>query len=186
MANKPLPSQEVLRQLLSYNPETGELVWKKRPVELFSETKARTKSHTHAHWNARHAGKPAMYGMHNTGYRWGRLFGRPYLTHRVIWKMVYGNDPAEQIDHINGDRSDNRLANLREATALENAKNNGMNRNNTSGYKGVSWVDRDRRWSAYITANGKRMSLGHYKCPTAAHLAYQKAAVALHGEFARK
>ena len=185
MAVKPLPSQEVLRQLLNYDPETGDLFWKERPVEMFAATKRRTQDHACAHWNARHAGKAAMFGHHNTGYKWGRIFGRPYLTHRVIWKLVHGSDPAEQIDHINGDRSDNRLVNLREATAMQNGKNHGMNRNNTSGYKGVSWVGRDRRWAAGIRADGRFVSLGHHKCPTAAAVAYRRAAQRLHGEFAR-
>lgn len=185
MAAKPLPPQEVLRQLLRYEPETGKLFWKERPVGMFTATESRTQSHAQAHWNARHAGKEAMIGNHNTGYKWGRIFGRPYLAHRVIWKLVHGYDPAEQIDHINGDRSDNRISNLREASALENGKNGGMRRNNSSGYKGVCWVKRDRRWAAAITSDGKHISLGHHRCPTAAAVAYRKAAQRLHGAFMR-
>ena len=184
MAKRQLPSQEVLRQLLRYEPETGKLFWKERPEQMFSETVSRSRTHACAHWNSRHAGKEALYGI-NQGYKWGRIFGRPYLAHRVIWKMVHGYDPAEQIDHINGDRSDNRISNLREASALENGKNGGMRRNNSSGYKGVCWVERDRRWAAAITSDGKRISLGHHRCPTAAAVAYRKAAQRLHGAFMR-
>ena len=183
MAIKSLPSQEVLRQLLRYEPDTGKLFWKKRSLNFFKGTQARSKEHACAHWNARHAGKEALIGT-SLGYRWGRILGTPYLAHRIIWVLSVGSEP-NMIDHINGDRSDNRISNLRSVTSAQNGKNHGMNKNNSSGFKGVSWVERDQRWMAYITCDRKRVSLGHHKCPTAAHLAYCRASFALHGEFAR-
>ena len=84
-------------------------------------------------------------------------------AHRLAWFYVYGTWPKEQIDHINGVRHDNRIANLREVTISENRKNIRLRDNNTSGRIGVSWASRDKRWRAAIQVNGKMMHIGNFK-----------------------
>ena len=89
-------------------------------------------------------------------------------------------------DHINGNPLDNRrLANLRPASRSQNNCNRRRQRNNSSGYKGVSWHQGRQRWEAIIQANGKRKDLGGFSTPEAAYAAYCLAATKMHGEFAR-
>jgi len=89
------------------------------------------------------------------------------------------------VDHINGDGLDNRRSNLRVATRSENLRNKGPQRSNTSGFKGVSWAKRARKWESQIRVDGKRRHLGYHPTPEAAHAAYCRAARELHGDFAR-
>jgi HNH endonuclease/AP2 domain len=103
------------------------------------------------------------------------------LLHRVV--VCPPNDMV--VDHINGDTLDNRHQNLRWATRAENLRNRKIGKNNTSGYKGVSWVKSANRWRAKITLNGKVHYLGEFKAASEAHAAYCKASAELHGEFSR-
>lgn len=185
MANCPLPSPEVLRQLLRYQPETGRLFWKERPVSMFPGTNARPSEHSRKQWNSRCAGKRAFASLNCNGYPNGKIFGRSYLAHRVIWKMTYGQIPDGQIDHVNGDKTDNRLCNLRIATAAQNQHNRPAYRTNQSGRKGVSWHKRIGKWQARICLGGKLRSLGYFSSLDEAAEAYDRAALELHGEFAR-
>jgi len=103
------------------------------------------------------------------------------LMHRVIM-----NTPNKmETDHINGDGLDNRRVNLRIATTSQNQMNRGAPATNTSGFKGVAWYERDKKWRAQITNNGSRWWLGDFDTPEAAHSAYVAASELLHGEFAR-
>jgi hypothetical protein len=106
--------------------------------------------------------------------------------HRVILERMAGRPLAktEYVDHISGDKLDCRRENLRIATNAENLQNRGMQRNNTSGFKGVSWYRRDGKWHARIGFNGKDKHLGYFDTAEAAYEAYCKAARELHGEFA--
>jgi len=99
--------------------------------------------------------------------------------HRVILP------DAEEVDHINGNGLDNRRANLRPATGIENRRNRRRSRKNTSGYAGVSWDKVNRKWYAYITADGRMRALGRFDTAEEAALARDRAALELHGEFAR-
>lgn len=90
----------------------------------------------------------------------------------------------EQVDHINGDSSDNRLENLRLATNTQNARNRGKSKHNTSGYKGVFWHKATNKWTAQIGVDRKRIYLGIFDTPELAHRAYCEAAKVYHGEFA--
>lgn len=90
------------------------------------------------------------------------LNGKSYLGHRLIWIWNYGYCP-EFLDHINGDRSDNRLSNLREATAKQNAINKKKRIDNITGVKGVSWHKQRKKWRAYININKQHISLGLFK-----------------------
>lgn len=135
MAAKALPSQEVLRQLLDYNPATGVLTWREREVGMFpAKTPARSAALCRL-WNARYSGQEALTCL-SDGYRTGAISGTNYKAHRVIWKMESGRDP-DHIDHINGDRTDNRLANLRDVTLTDNARNRKVSTANKSGIMGV-------------------------------------------------
>ena len=135
MANKPLPSQEALRQLLDYDPETGSLAWRERGVELFpAKTFARSAALCRL-WNTRYAGKPA-FTCASDGYMTGSIGGQNYKAQRVIYKLTHGSEP-DQVDHLNGIRSDNRLANLREVDVGGNARNRRRPSNNRSGIIGV-------------------------------------------------
>lgn len=89
------------------------------------------------------------------------------------------------VDHVNGDGLDNRRANLRPATKVENSRNRRLQSNNRSGFRGVSWITAKRRWRASICVQGRRIYLGHYTTPEAAAAAYDAAAREHFGEFAR-
>jgi len=104
----------------------------------------------------------------------------------LAWLFVHGFDPPQQIDHINGIRDDNRIANLRLATVAENSQNVGKQSNNKSGFKGVHWHARGKKFRAQIMANGKSKSLGLFHTAAEAAAAYDIAAAELHGEFARR
>lgn len=111
--------------------------------------------------------------------------GREYPAHRLIWWITYGILPEQFIDHINGDKSDNRLANLRLATDAENKRNVGMRSHNTSGFKGVSWDKANKRWMAHATLNGRGYNLGRYSTAEDAAEAYRAFAERHHGSFYR-
>lgn len=106
---------------------------------------------------------------------------------RVILERKIGRplEKHERADHINGNTLDNREENLRSATNAQNTQNQGLRLDNTSGYKGVTWDKRDKKWKAQIEANGKGKSLGNFDTPELAYQAYCEAAKKLHGEFAR-
>lgn len=183
MDTKPLPSQEALRQLLDYDPETGFLRWRPRAPEDMKPLDPRGSSWAANQWNSRNAQKEAFTFSDPSGYRHGKVLGTKYQAHRIIWKMVHGVDP-ESIDHINGNPADNRLANLRACTTAEN----GRNYHKPAGgslYRGVCWVKRDRKWAARISdgKNGK-VSLGNFNDEVDAARAYDRAARKLHGQFA--
>lgn len=183
MAKRPLPDPETLRKLLRYDAETGLLYWRERTPDMFA-SKGRSRVSSARVWNGLFAGKEA-FPVGRLGYRNGYIFDRPVLAHRVVWAMHYNRWPIGQIDHINLDRADNRIANLREATASENSLNRPISKNNTSGYKGVAWDVTYGRYVARICARGQRHFLGRFDCPEEAHRAYTNAAKKLAGPFAR-
>lgn len=156
---------EDLHRLLQYDPETGHLKWKV---------------------NAARRRKPGdIAGCKSPD---GRILiginGRLYKAHRIIWAMANGYWPEKQIDHINGDPSDNRLPNLREATKSQNMMNIKKIKSNTSGFKGVGWSKSSQKWRAYIVANGVHYHLGLFETKEDAAQAYAQAAKKLHGVFA--
>lgn len=158
MANRPLPSQEALCQLLRYETESGKLFWKERSIDWFNDEK-QSREHNAAIWNGKNAGKEAFTTALPHGHRYASLHKQKFLAHRVIWKMVYGNEPVG-IDHIDGDPSNNRLDNLREAMPVVNGKNIKLKRNNTSGVMGVRWEQSRSKWIARINVNYQSIHLG--------------------------
>lgn len=154
------PRPELLQILLDYDPETGSLHWRKRDRTMFSNCPLRPAHEVRDRWNTKNAGRPALTTLTHNGYMFGTLFGRSVRAHHVIWAMMTGKWPTAQIDHINGIRTDNRWANLRQVQPSENSQNMCLPGNNTSGRIGVS---RGRRgWQAYINRNRKRVSLGDF------------------------
>ena len=183
MAKRELPSQEVLRQLLTYDPETGRLFWRERGPKWFRATPGRSPAHAMANWNSRYAGKEA-FTWSISGYAFGTVKSsatddkEKFAAHRVIWKIVHGVDPDE-IDHINGDRKDNRIINLRAVSRAENAKNVGLGRANKSGHIGVFWNNRAQAWSARIKINQEVRHIGNFRDVAEAGAARKAAEVAL-------
>lgn len=161
MADKALPTPEVLRQLLRYDPETGRLYWRERGIEWFRGG-IQADEHRCQKWNANFAGKEALTAKSKRGYGQGSVLDVQVFAHRAIWAMLYGRWPNTDLDHINGDRSDNRPANLRMASRSENGRNRGIGSNNRSGAIGVVWVPKWKRWRASIKIGGKNVYLGHF------------------------
>lgn len=155
MADKPIPCPALLRQLLRYEPETGRLFWLPRPVELFANKR------TWKIWNKRYAEKEAFTYVSN-GYKTGRIFDRPHFAHRVAWAIAYGESPVMEIDHIDGDRANNRLANLRHVSGADNQRNKSLNKNNASGFLGVCWDKGRGQWMARISHEGRAVPLGRF------------------------
>ena len=119
--------------------------------------------------------------VNKNGYRYVSFNGRRKLAHRLAWEFVYGSAPNGEIDHINGNRDDNRIDNLRIATHQENAHNMATPpKHNTSGLLGVSYYKRDRCWSAYIKVNGRKRHIGYYPTAELAHAAYVQAKNNMH------
>jgi hypothetical protein len=129
-------------------------------------------------------GKQASRFKKSNGYHEVTISKKKYYAHRVIFMMFHGRWP-EQIDHIDGDRSNNVLSNLREANNAQNNRNTGLRSTNMSGFKGVSYYKSNRKFIAKITVNYKSIHLGCFPTAQDAHEAYKKAALELHGDFAR-
>lgn len=147
-------THEKVRALFDYDAKSGILVWQVRPRSDFKNDNAFKR------WNTSFAGKEAGY-IDRLGYRRFCIANTPYPAHRVIWFYVHGRWP-DNIDHINGNPSDNRLSNLRSVTDAVNAKNKSQYRNNSSGFRGVSWKRHEGTWYAYITISGRMKSLGRF------------------------
>lgn len=147
-------SQSTLVSVIDYNPETGAMVWRRRNAVLFGGDAGRC-----AGWNTRYAGRPALQCADSEGYRHGSVLGCHVKAHRAAWIIVYGREP-ETIDHINHNKADNRIANLRDVANKENQRNQPVRRDNSSGATGVS-LDKGR-WRARIYVAGVERLLGYF------------------------
>lgn len=159
---------ERLREALAYDPATGEWTW------LVSNSMRRL------------AGSKAGE-LKPSGYILIGIDCFRYRAHRLAWLYMTGVWPKEQVDHINGERADNRWANLREATQVQNSANMKVRGSNRAGIKGVSRYDgiSVTRWRAHLSVGHHMFYLGSYATPEAAHAAYVDAAKRHFGEFAR-
>jgi hypothetical protein len=135
-------------------------------------------------WNTRFVGTVAGY-LKNTGYITIRINGWNYQAHRLAWLYVHGVWPTDQLDHINGVRDDNRIANLREATSQENNRNAGLRKDNSSGITGVGWHKRRQKFQARIAVDGRLIYLGRFDTLEEAAAARAKAESFYFGEFRR-
>lgn len=143
----------------SYDPETGN-------ITRLASTR---KNHV--------VGERVGYVCAKHGYRRFKFQGKRYLEHRVAWYLANGKDVM--VDHINGDRADNRLANLREATHAENMQNKCRYKNNKAGMTGVS-ATRYGKWTARITKGGKTLHLGNFDTKEQAFEAYKTMKARVH------
>lgn len=112
---------------------------------------------------------------------------RHMILHRIVLERILGRSltKKELVDHIDGNTLNNRRSNLRLASASQNSKNRKRQKNNHSGYKGVSWHAKNRCWCAYIHVDKKSHYLGSFADPVSAHKAYKQAAIKYFGEFVR-
>ena len=151
-----------LRSVLDYDPDTGKFTWKVRPS-------ART-----------FAGDTAGC-IDKEGYRLIKYRRKVYFAHRLAWLYVYGEWPKDKTDHINGAKSDNRIANLRDVTNSQNMQNqHRAMRTNRSGLLGVCTGKRGNRFAAVISVSGKQHRLGWFDTPKEAHEVYMNAKKANH------
>lgn len=162
-----------IRSRLDYNPLTGTFTWKPWGTPTwrgrFAGTKAGHRSSSDGY---------VRIGFHDDqGKRWS------FLGHRLAWFYVHGCFPPDQVDHIDGDRSNNALGNLRLATQAQNCANTRTRRDNSFGRKGVT--KNGTGFQARITVGGERYSLGTYRTPEEAHEVYAREAARRFGEFAK-
>jgi hypothetical protein len=172
---------KAIRDLVNYCPHKGDLWWKPRTPSMFCASGRyllKTPDEMCKLWNARFADRPAFTALAKNGYRVGAILNRQYKAHRVAFAFMRGFWPAA-IDHINGDRSDNKWSNLRCATMSQNSSNRVSGRNHkTSRYKGVS--AREGRWLA--RCQGK--DLGLFDNEEDAAICYNSQAFKVWGEYA--
>lgn len=149
----PLPSSEQLREQFAYCPETG----------LFTKVKA------HHRWKQ---GRPTGWVAAN-GYVYIHINGSQITAHRLAWFYVHGQWPTRKIDHINGNRTDNRIANLREASDRENAENlRAAHVDNLTGFLGVTFEKKSGRYMAQLNSKGKKVWCKRFATAEEAHAAY--------------
>jgi hypothetical protein len=134
MKAKPLPSIEKILEVLDYDPNTGVLTWK-----------------NHAGFKWKTAGNPTTHG-----YLKFQLDRQVCYCHRMIWKIETGKDPANQIDHIDGNKANNHISNLREATQFENKLNQPQQKNNKTGVKNIC-QEKGKYPTIQIVINGLRI-----------------------------
>lgn len=168
-AEKKKPEQVLdvkeISQYLDYLPETGDFIWK---------VKTKTNRIGSIAGNTNWRGYTSIW-----------INAMPYSAHRLAWAICNGSWPIGDIDHINENKSDNRIRNLRQANRSQNMFNRGKNKNNTSGFKGVAFCKDTGRWRAQISIYGKSVKIGRFDTKEEASRAYLEKAKELRGEFAK-
>jgi hypothetical protein len=176
------PTAERVRALFDYDPETGILTWKRRTPADFIANRISPEANCRR-WNDQFAGKVAGSPT-KLGYLRAFLDGQSWYVHHLAWIWMKGEWPPE-IDHENHNPSDNRIENLRVTDRSHNLANRLRSSKNTSGFKGVSYVPRLKKWRAMIMVRKRAIYLGLFDTPEEAHEAYLIAARAYFGAFAR-
>lgn len=162
-ARKPPLTQERLKELLHYDPETGEFTWLR----------------------GKRAGKKTGLRSPKSQYCRIHILSEPQFVHRLAWLYMTGKWPDHFIDHIDTNKFNNRWSNLRRATKAQNTNNRGLSKRNTSGFKGATFDKRRRLWLAQIVCQSRHYHLGRFRTAEEAHAAYVAKAKEFHGEFAR-
>lgn len=159
----PLPPIELLNEFFLYDENTGKLTNK------YTRNSGAIKGEESG-------------GIHARGYRTVKVKGISYKVHRIIWKLMTGTDPI-QVDHINGNPSDNRWENLRECTQQQNTYNKKLYINNKTGVKGI-YKTKNNKYSVRVSVNKQRINVGTFDTLEEAEQAYKKFVDEHHGEFA--
>lgn len=154
-----------LNELFTYNPDTGLIYWKAKGKGRIKKKEAGT----------------LLY----SGYIGVCVGPKRIQAHRLAWALFYGKEPKDQIDHINGIKTDNRICNLREATNSQNGKNLKLSKASTTGIAGVSYSKKYKNYRAYIKVEFKQKYLGTFKTLEEAKLARQNAEIKYFGEWRR-
>lgn len=161
-----LPTKKIPEDIGDYlRYEDGKLFWTQRVAQQ--------------HQIGDEAGSHEKFGHRRVKFRYSL-----YLIHRIVWFLIKGEQPPPILDHINNNKSDNRIENLREVSFSENQQNRNKQKNNTSGVKGVHWNKRDKKWIARIGKNKERTIVGNFSDLKDAEKAVKKAREELHKEFA--
>lgn len=155
--------KDTLRSLFDYNHEVGSLVWKNSP-------------------NARTPAGSELGCVAKNGYVVTLINRKNYQVHRLVW-AYFNNETPKMLDHINRDKQDNRIENLRPCSNVENGRNMGISKNNKTGKKGVSWCSRSEKYQVTCRVLGKKKWLGYFIDLDEAAKAYELYAAKLHGEF---
>lgn len=154
-----------VHQILKYEPDTGRLFWKLARGGIAQ-------------------GEEAGWLDKSSGYKRISIYGRVKYAHVIAWELFHGISPDGQIDHANGDKTDNRISNLRQCSPAQNAQNRRNRVDNKSGVKGASWNSSRRKWSARVTVNKKVCFLGFFSNISDAEKEITKFRNKHHGEFA--
>jgi hypothetical protein len=141
-AERPSVTPDVLFRVLDFRD--GQFFFREMIPELLPDDRCRKR------WNTLYSGKPATVSAHCGGYRTISFCKRSFLVHRLVWLFTYGAWPNGHIDHLNGDRADNRIENLREASDTENMRNQKLRTDSSSGFAGVSYSRERGKWRAYV------------------------------------
>ena len=159
---------ERLREVLRYDPETGVFTWK----EMLA-------------YRAPAGSEAGCVARGRRPYIRITIANEHFHASQLAWFYVHGVWPERLIDHCDGDPLNNRFANLREASDSQNQANRRLNKNSTSGFKGVYFDKSSGRWAANILKDRQKFWLGCHDTPEQAHAAYCEAAQRIHGKFAR-
>lgn len=158
-------TQAKLKSVLSYDEKTGEFI-----RLSFSGNKCAGLAQL----------GPVPKKPDDRGYIRIRVYGKKYRAHRLAWLYVHGHFPEKGLDHINGDTTDNRIENLREADQSQNSQNRKPMRGCSSQYLGVSRDRKTKKWKAQIMVEGKKFALGYFSDEIQAHQVYLTAKQNLH------
>ena len=161
---KKLPSIDIVEKRVSYNPDTGEF----KRISF---------------WCGNASGRDDAGRVNDNGYLEISIENERYKAHRLAWLLHHGSDPDGFIDHIDGDKLNNKASNLRLATKSQNMMNRPEQKNNKLGIKGVHFDKRNDKFVAQICRDGKRVFLGRFSTANEAKGAYESAAESLHLEF---
>lgn len=162
---KDILTQTELKSLVSYDTNTGFFTWINN--------------------NRPHVVAGDIAGcLHSSGYIHIGILGKIYKAHRLAFLYMTGAFPKDFVDHMNDVKNDNKWDNLRTCTKSQNEACKSIGKSNPSGYKGVSWCKKDKKFRAFAKFNGKQISLGYYDCKHEAAKAYNRKSIELHGEFA--
>lgn len=145
-----------LSVLVDYDSDSGKLYFKSRGPEWFS------KPHYCDIWNNRYSGKEAFNSLTVSGYLRGVILNQTLYTHRVAWALYYKSWPKDFLDHIDGDKKNNVIANLREVSRVGNGRNQKVSARNVSGVQGVCWHKSHSKWYARIGDHGGQINLGYF------------------------